>query len=526
MSQETEYQQEWDAFKLPSIYIETLPNLNFIDTFIKLPKIPNLSELDSNRILVSHETDWLRIGFKKPIPNTRGINLELKSWSEKLILPCRIDTKKTHISILKTDTFNRSKDKDSIYLKIRLTPIDPVFNLNNKKHKKPQEITSILFDENSTTNKINAKNLSNLKSIKCKNCSNCLATLESDTKHLNGSWKVAELPSEYWEEMVDFWVCHPEGDKLAVNASNMDIFNSFTSLKVSNRNQHEKTTNEQAIYLNSKANNISDQKEDKSYSIRIGNTFVIIESDLLEPDTILHSHQKHKNIPSIKTNTTEPQSNINSSTDPENTIDRDISKINDSTFSDLIYCSNCLISLGKYIPENSLYSKSKEEKKKPVIQLWKHRLIFVLDNFSQLVVSLDNLIALDVLNKISAHASYHYIIYDQETNIPSIAFWVIGWNIHTFNSFSKNNKTQVSDICSLQSFGSGIKVLYFKYNSDSDSDKKLLDSWKTNFDPECIYLDKSDCNDVYNNLEMHYNMIPKPIQLINGMKVSFIFPNF
>ncbi|OMJ28774.1 hypothetical protein AYI69_g1747 [Smittium culicis] len=245
------------------------------------------------------------------------------------------------------------------------------------------------------------------------------------------------MPAEYWQEMVEFWICHPEGDKLSVNVSQMDIFKNFKTLEKTSINLANEENQE---HLNSNANtNFNSSFETKSASktavLKIASNYIVIDYSSFITESV---------------------------TSRSNT--------------DLIFCSNCDSSLGESksnISSDTSRSKLEFGETGKIAKLWTQKLIFNLKSNStdsslhintNVSENLGLVLIREILTRISAHAAYHYIIQEIETKRPVLLLWVVGWGINTYNNYSDPSLLYGSE--------NGLKVLTHRLSSEDSKSQE------------------------------------------------------
>ncbi|PVU96030.1 hypothetical protein BB561_001434 [Smittium simulii] len=377
----------WGKENIPPLYIETLPNLNITDVYISLP---DFAQNDPARILLQKAPKLLCVGYRLPTGEL--------VWSSKIHLKNAFN--------LNSVTSTICSNTQNALLRVRLQNTAPV-NIKNLN------IMEMLSSPDLLGNKLDAESLKDLDYISCKNCNAQLSFGCSSVL-----WNLHQLPTEYWQEMVDFWVCHPEGDTLSANIAKMDSFNQ------SDLSQHS-------------VPNLNSSRGDQDSSsicrfIKVGATFLQFDSSSFLPKSY------------ITTKSNFISNNLN------------LSHQNSSSMS--IECSCCNTLIGNTISRELNYSPSGT-----VLHIWQHKVLFCMknrtQNISSLCVSLSHLLAIDLLYQISAHASYYFIIQSRDTNIPALLLWITSWGIDTCN-----NNTHPS---TLTYFKNGIKTLYYSYDPNN-----------------------------------------------------------
>ncbi|KAJ2092575.1 hypothetical protein IW138_001013 [Coemansia sp. RSA 986] len=87
---------------------------------------------------------------------------------------------------------------------------------------------------------------------------------------------IRELPSTYWSELIDCWVCHPEEDNINVNTDLLHIF--------------EPEIGQEILVDDSKASSKTSGDSLDTMQIWIGETYILVPTSYLQP---LPTHEVH-----------------------------------------------------------------------------------------------------------------------------------------------------------------------------------------------------------------------------------------
>ncbi|OMJ16783.1 hypothetical protein AYI70_g6391 [Smittium culicis] len=460
----------WGERNTPRIFSETLPNLNKLLLYVELPSIVSSKKASYT---IRKKIDKICFGIKLD-------GEEFISWSEFILLPKQVDISSTLMTQMQ-------EDPNYLRLSINVLEINNSSSLNSISDfqhikAKNKDIMSLLMDEGFFKSKLDPYSLSQLNLIQCKKC-------KFDLTKLFDNWKVNEMPAEYWQEMVEFWICHPEGDKLSVNVSQMDLFKNFKTLEKTSTNP---TKEESQGNLNSNANTNSNSSFEtmsasKTAVLKIASNYIVIDYSSFISESV----------------TSRPN-------------------------SDLIFCSNCDSSIGESksnISSDTFRSELEFGETVKIAKLWTQKLVFnlkssltdsSLHNNANISENLGLVLIREILTRISAHAAYHYIIQEIETKRPVLLIWVVGWGINAYNNYS--------DPSILYGSENGLKVLTHRLNTEDSKSQEVLKNWKTKFDAEYIFFDNQDCSNLLQHIQDNNKSLPPPLLKMNDMEASYIFP--
>ncbi|KAJ1942172.1 hypothetical protein FBU59_003277 [Linderina macrospora] len=175
-----------------SYYIEVLRNLGQVDLYIKLDNHVSPSDI--------------RLVDSKPLQLSK---------TATLTLPVSVNNARATTSILPS--------KSSKWMRIRV-PIS--ISTNRLQHLQSTVPLSQI------SGPICADFVRGFASICCRNCQTQL------TEGSMGGVVVRDLPSTFWSELVECWVCHPEEDKLRINPDLLHLFEPDTG-KIQNKETEE-----------------------------------------------------------------------------------------------------------------------------------------------------------------------------------------------------------------------------------------------------------------------------------------------
>ncbi|ORX72871.1 hypothetical protein DL89DRAFT_84074 [Linderina pennispora] len=170
------------ALMAASYYIEVLDNLGLVDIYVKLDQHVHQSDI----LLVDDSTLRLNI-------------------ATTLVLPASVNAARATTSTLPAKN-------GSSWLRMR-APISR--STNHLQHLKSAVPLSQIDGP------ISADSVRGFTAICCRSC-------RSQLTHSARDVVVRDLPSTYWSELVECWVCHPEEDKLRINPDLLHLFEPDT----------------------------------------------------------------------------------------------------------------------------------------------------------------------------------------------------------------------------------------------------------------------------------------------------------
>lgn len=207
------------------VFVEYLRNLNVISVHLQVP-LKDTSNDNLTELKVQHDRLWLVW--------SNGENDKENRKTGKVLL----------LSLSGIGAINPSIETPSIPTRTYLTdnnlrvieakiPVEPPAKPSMAVMEKP----------------LNAQTLSNVSDIKCHSCSTSILSkviAENNKEYRinkNGTGffaRVLEMPSDYWFEFVDCWVCHPDEQHVpAANASRLSCKPRVLMTGASNIKLHE-----------------------------------------------------------------------------------------------------------------------------------------------------------------------------------------------------------------------------------------------------------------------------------------------
>lgn len=171
---------------MSAYYIEILDNLQVVDIYVR-----SSSSTSRNDIQLLSSTE-IQVG------TTQTIQLPIE------VVP---------VSSSRTTLPNPCTDEELTWVRVR-APISSA-----SKRERLEEASQLIAN---IEKPVTAKTIKDgLRDIQCKSCHHSLLCSSIDPCKL---LSIRDLPSSYWSEMVDCWVCHPEEDLVTVNR---DLLYSF-----------------------------------------------------------------------------------------------------------------------------------------------------------------------------------------------------------------------------------------------------------------------------------------------------------
>ncbi|KAJ2637421.1 hypothetical protein GGF40_002366 [Coemansia sp. RSA 1286] len=371
----------------------------------------------------------------------------------------------------------------------------PISSASRKSRleKTPQLITSI-------RRSVTANSLQGLADICCRMCGAQLVS-EAFTRR-SDSPSIRDLPSAYWIELVDCWVCHPEEDDLNVNKELLFAFES------------DKTTRTQK-----RPSAILDSAGSANVDVWVGDTFALVSADLINdlPTRLVHIEDKTRF---------------------------------DNAYTEL-KCAGC----DHVIGESGRMGPRRMQK------LYLHCIdLQVSDKSSEPVsIGFSQAFCSEVLGHVSAHAVYKFVIEERQSCKPVALIHVVGWNseLHALRLLEKSvskpetttktttlsehsdgtttgsastatqtttTKTVTTTYTSLMSykkpFCKYVKVLFVKAGDDAFD--KMSSEWISSDSTELISLLEEDCRTLFKELDLHSTLLPPQLRTMGEMKRSFL----
>ncbi|KAJ1679232.1 E3 ubiquitin-protein ligase E3D [Spiromyces aspiralis] len=390
-----------------SVFMETLPNIGTLDTYISFPQTSGPEEPPG----LNESTSWHDVVVTES-------QISYGSDASKIVLPLPIRIDPSRLSITSKPGVNGTL--------IRLqSPLKPDQSVEASGRESgdivPERVVPLP----------RAKDLAALHSIRCALCKGQITV--PTTSSGGERWQPQDLPSEYWEEMVDCWVCHPEQDRLAVDISQLRINPKDATSYAAHQERVQKET----------PNSIS-TSDARRFNIKVGHNYVLLHSAVVDTTSVV----THK-----------------------------VSIDNKDRFHDYyleVLCGRCHSSLGEvdYLPNafsSGLHPWYKLNHCK--IEFANGPLRDDDSEESSIAPTLSQHLAAEMLEHVSAHASHRFIIEDRKTCIPRIMIWLWSSTPTTVAS----NLLQSDDATFWMAFGSrshrALKVFYkILLSGSSDSD--------------------------------------------------------
>ncbi|KAJ2687421.1 Origin recognition complex subunit 3 [Coemansia spiralis] len=242
-------------------------------------------------------------------------------------------------------------------------------------------------------------------------CQSCLSSLLANIPRLPDSdtLKIRDLPSAFWSELVDCWVCHPEKDTVNVNADLLHAFEPEVS---------EPTT----------ANNIESLETKPSVDMWVGDTYVLATERLFKDVTKTPVHMDKKG------------------------------RFYNSYME--LCCGSCSSAVGEVGRMGS----------RKMAKLCLNRVRFVLPSSRPAIsVSLSQVVSREILSHVGAHAVYRFVVEGRKSCQPVVLLNVVGWNAEIqARAMSSTQTDSLPDIS-----GRCLKILFTQRDTDTfDSQAK------------------------------------------------------
>ncbi|KAJ1897289.1 E3 ubiquitin-protein ligase E3D [Kickxella alabastrina] len=298
-------------------------------------------------------------------------------------------------------------------------------------------------------------------------CQACGARLLSDTFKSRGhELSIRDLPSAYWGELVDCWVCHPEEDSLNVNA---DLLFSFEPDKCESQQQQRQSSDEQSV---------------PTVDVWVGDIYVLVSASLCEdlPTRLVHIDAKERFV---------------------------------NAYTEL-HCNSC----------NQVVGETGCMGRRRVNKLYLHRVRIdtpgervdpTADKHTSTAtsVSLSQVCCSEFLGHSGAHAVYKFVVEGRKSCKPAMLIHVVGWNAEL--QAASGTDYSVADI---SSFSRCVKVLYTKFGDSNFDD--MASQWLADDAAELISLLDEDCISLVEILDRNMLLIPPQLRAMPNMKRSFL----
>ncbi|KAJ2493754.1 E3 ubiquitin-protein ligase E3D [Coemansia sp. RSA 2050] len=200
-------------------------------------------------------------------------------------------------------------------------------------------------------------------------CQSCLSSLLANTPLTpdGDALGIRDLPSAFWSELVDCWVCHPEKDTVNVNADLLHVFEPEVA---------EAATK-----------NIQGPETKPSVDMWVGDTYILAAECLFKDvtKTLVHMDKKGRFY-------------------------------NSYTELCCASCKNVVGEIGRMGPRK-------------MAKVYLNRVQFVLPNpRSAISVSLSQVVSREILSHVGAHAVYRFVVEGRKSCQPVVLINVVGWN--------------------------------------------------------------------------------------------------
>ncbi|KAJ2882671.1 E3 ubiquitin-protein ligase E3D [Coemansia asiatica] len=426
---------------MSAFYIEILDSLQVVDIYAKYSQqCSPASQTDTVR-LQSDTVVFIDKHTSVDLPVSVNAGLSTKTQLEQI----------------------RSADDGSEWVRLRA----PISSASKKARLEntPQLITGI-------KRTVTVSSLLGLSDICCRACKTQLVS-EAFTGRAD-PLSIRDLPSAYWIELVDCWVCHPEEDDLTVNK---ELLFDFESDKTA--------TAPQSLYSSSSAAAALNAVSSTSVDVWVGDSFALISAGLIKdlPTRLVHIEDK---------------------------------KRFDNAYTEL-RCTEC----DHIIGESGRMGTRRMQK------LYMHYVDFQVSNIQieHVSVSFSQVFCSELLGHISAHAVYKFVVEERQSCRPVALIHVVGWNaeLHASRLISES-ASKAKNLTSLSSdkkpFSKYVKVL-FAITGDSTFDS-MAKEWLSTDSTELVSLLEEDCKALARELDLHSSLLPPQLRMIGNMKRSFL----
>ncbi|KAJ2623764.1 hypothetical protein GGI26_002002 [Coemansia sp. RSA 1358] len=226
---------------MATYYIEVLDNLGIVDIFVEAADGQNKQESGVGQESIELVDDSTLI----------------ISGGEVISLPVSVVLNTaTRSSLPNSGLTDKGKSRHWIRIRASISQICR----EHRQHNTQQLITSVAKPVTSSL-------LENIRGISCQNCSAKLDNFALQCENKKPS--IRELPSAYWSELVDCWVCHPEEDNIKVKDDLLHIFEPESERHKPLHNAAENTNLDTNPLLSSQ--------------MWVGETFILIPTLFLKP---------------------------------------------------------------------------------------------------------------------------------------------------------------------------------------------------------------------------------------------------
>ncbi|KAJ2743095.1 E3 ubiquitin-protein ligase E3D [Coemansia sp. BCRC 34301] len=266
---------------------------------------------------------------------------------------------------------------------------------------------------------IAASAIQGLCNVSCQSCSSSLfvsTTVTAEDGDSSHTLKIRDLPSAFWSELVDCWVCHPEKDTVNVNTDLLHVF------------EPEITASDDAKASTVNPKTHADTKP--AVDMWVGDTYVLAAERLFRdlPRNLVHIDTKGRFHGS--------------------------------------YVELCCDSCSRVVGEAGRMGSKKMAK------LCLNRVQFELPNPSPAIsVTLSAAVCREILSHAGAHAVYRFVVEGRKSCQPVALIHVVGWNVEIQARAATSAHADIAGRC--------IKVLFTQAGTsafDSQAKQWLDDS--------------------------------------------------
>ncbi|KAI8325014.1 hypothetical protein GQ54DRAFT_308805 [Martensiomyces pterosporus] len=250
---------------------------------------------------------------------------------------------------------------------------------------------------------ITARMIDGLHGIRCRNCKEHILETDHGGKHSTGMANVRDLPSTYWSELIDCWVCHPEEDELNINMDLLHIFEPECATGSSQTGSSKANSTQKTDPENDGVPSSGTSRA--SLDVWVGHTHILAPQQLFRAVVA-------RNV----------------------TLDAK-DRFHGSYME--LQCNECESAVGEvgYMGQKKLF------------MVYSHRVDFLLKD-----PSLAQTFASEVVDHAAAHAIYKFIVEDRRLCKPVLLVHLVGWNAEIIAHAPAARSKPVSGRC--------IKVLY------------------------------------------------------------------
>ncbi|KAJ2112270.1 E3 ubiquitin-protein ligase E3D [Coemansia sp. RSA 922] len=325
---------------------------------------------------------------------------------------------------------------------------------------------------------ITASAIQGLVDVDCQSCSSSLFANAPGAADCD-TLRIRDLPSAFWSELVDCWVCHPEKDTVNVNT---DLLHEFEPKLAAATDSTQDSIRKPEPSTETKI----------SVDMWVGDTYVLASEDLFKdlPKTPVHMDTK---VLSFVVNA---------------------AYVDINTYKGRFYNSYtelCCDSCSNVVGEVGRMGSRKMAK------LCLSRVRFVLPSpRSSISVSLSQAVSREILSHVGAHAVYRFVVEGRKACRPVALINVVGWNAEirarAVSSAQPDNLPDTS--------GRYIKILFTQ--KDSSAFDTQASQWLDDNATELISLLDADADSLLRILAENSRLLPPPLRGMSNMTRSFL----